>query len=45
MISTHPIGNSIVHAGKEREIKLERPQKAEEISGKGILCGMLKEGE
>ncbi|WP_461818085.1 heavy metal translocating P-type ATPase [Faecalimonas sp.] len=44
MISTHPIGNSIVHAGKERGIKLERPQKAEEISGKGIRA-MLKEGE
>ena len=44
MISTHPIGNSIVNAGKEREIKLERPHKAEEISGKGIRA-VLKEGE
>lgn len=44
MISTHPIGNSIVNAGKERGIKLERPHKAEEISGKGIRA-VLKEGE
>ena len=44
MISTHPIGNSIVTAGKEKGLKLERPQKAEEISGKGIRAS-LKEGE
>lgn len=44
MISTHPIGNSIVMAGKERGLHLERPQKAEEISGKGIRA-ILKEGE
>ena len=44
LISTHPIGNSIVTAGKEKGLKLERPQKAEEISGKGIRAS-LKEGE
>lgn len=44
LISTHPIGNSIVTAGKEKGLKLERPQKAEEISGKGIRA-TLKEGE
>lgn len=44
MISTHPIGNSIVMAGKEKGLQLERPQQAEEISGKGIRA-TLKEGE
>ncbi|WP_461813118.1 heavy metal translocating P-type ATPase [Faecalimonas sp.] len=44
MISTHPIGNSIVMAGKAKGLQLERPQKAEEISGKGIRA-TLKEGE
>lgn len=44
MISTHPIGNSIVIAGKAKGLRLERPQKAEEISGKGIRA-TLKEGE
>ena len=46
--STHPIGNSIVEAAKDREITIQRPEKTEEISGKGIqaildgkevLCG------
>ncbi len=48
LLSTHPIGNSIVAAAKERGLILQRPEKAEEISGKGIqaviqgkevLCG------
>lgn len=46
--STHPIGNSIVEAAKDRELTIQRPEKTEEISGKGIqaildgkevLCG------
>lgn len=53
--STHPIGNSIVDAARERKISLIRPEEVEEISGKGIravcegkeiLCGnqtLLKE--
>lgn len=48
LVSTHPIGISIVAAAKERALTLVRPEKAEEISGKGIkaetekgtvLCG------
>lgn len=48
LLSTHPIGNSIVAAAKEKNLALHRPEKAEEISGKGIqaeiagrevLCG------
>lgn len=48
LLSTHPIGNSIVAAAKEKNLVLHRPEKAEEISGKGIqaeiggreiLCG------
>ncbi|MCI9270293.1 MAG: cadmium-translocating P-type ATPase [Dorea sp.] len=48
LLSTHPIGNSIVAAAKEKNLELHRPEKAEEISGKGIraeidgkeiLCG------
>ena len=48
LLSTHPIGNSIVTAAKEKNLVLHRPEKAEEISGKGIqaeiagrevLCG------
>lgn len=48
LLSTHPIGNSIVAAAKEKNLKLSRPKKAGEISGKGIqaeisgkevLCG------
>ena len=48
MLSTHPIGNSIVAAAKKEGIEPVHPKKAEEISGKGIkakveegivLCG------
>ncbi len=38
--STHPIGNSIVEEAKKRFVKLERPSKVEEISGKGIRAQM-----
>ncbi len=46
--STHPIGTSIVDAAREKGVTLERPEKVEEISGRGIhavtqrgevLCG------
>ena len=46
--STHPIGNSIVQAARERGLELVRPKEVQEISGKGIkahfpegtvLCG------
>lgn len=46
--STHPIGKSIVEAAQERKCTLVRPEKVEEIPGKGIravfqmgtvLCG------
>ncbi len=48
LLSTHPIGSSIVAAAEEKGLKLHRPEKTEEISGKGIraeiagrevLCG------
>lgn len=48
LLSTHPIGNSIVTAAQEKNLTLHRPGKTEEISGKGIraeisgkkvLCG------
>ena len=48
LVSTHPIGYSIVTAAKKRGIELMRPEIVEEISGKGIravseegtvLCG------
>ncbi len=48
LLSTHPIGNSIVTAAKEKNLVLCRPERTEEISGKGIqaefsdkkaLCG------
>ena len=48
MDSTHPIGYSIVTAAKKYFLDMERPEKVEEISGKGIkaelngnvvLCG------
>lgn len=48
MDSTHPIGYSIVTAAKKHFLDIERPEKVEEISGKGIkaeingnvvLCG------
>lgn len=51
MTSTHPIGNSIVLAAKEKGISLSRPDSVEEISGQGIraeladgtmLCGNRK---
>lgn len=38
--STHPIGNSIVEEAKKCLVKLERPSKVEEISGKGIRAQM-----
>lgn len=38
--STHPIGNSIVAAAKERRLEIERPEAVEEISGKGIKAKM-----
>lgn len=38
--STHPIGNSIVEEAKKCFVKLERPSKVEEISGKGIRAQM-----
>ncbi|MDO4312130.1 MAG: heavy metal translocating P-type ATPase, partial [Eubacteriales bacterium] len=46
--STHPIGSSIVAAARGKNITLHQPEKAEEISGKGVhavidgkevLCG------
>jgi Cd2+/Zn2+-exporting ATPase len=49
--STHPIGNSIVVAAKEKELSIERPSEVEEIAGHGIravisqgtvLCGNKK---
>ncbi len=49
--STHPIGNSIVEAAKEKNLQIERPSKVEEIAGHGIraeisqgtvLCGNRK---
>ena len=49
--STHPIGNSIVEAAKEKNLDIERPSKVEEIAGHGIratisqgtvLCGNRK---
>ena len=48
LASTHPIGHSIVTAAKEKDLELVRPERVEEISGKGIkavsgtetiLCG------
>ncbi len=48
LVSTHPIGSSIVHEAKKRNLKLTRAEESEEISGKGIrasfpegtvLCG------
>lgn len=43
LASTHPIGNSIVTAAREKGIKLTRPEQVEEISGKGIRA-VLEEG-
>lgn len=48
LVSTHPIGTSIVGLAREKELTLMRPKEVEEISGKGIravfsegvvLCG------
>lgn len=43
LASTHPIGNSIVSAAREKGIQLTRPELVEEISGKGIRA-ILAEG-
>ena len=49
--STHPIGNSIVEAAREKGLEIERPEKVHEIAGQGIkaetsygtiLCGNRK---
>ena len=49
--STHPIGNSIVDAAREKGLEIERPEQVEEIAGQGIkartdkgtvLCGNRK---
>lgn len=49
--STHPIGNSIVEAAKQKSLDIERPVRVEEIAGYGvratidqgeILCGNRK---
>ena len=51
MSSTHPIGNSIVTAAKEKGLDIRRPDQIEEIAGQGIratieqgtvLCGNRK---
>lgn len=51
MTSTHPIGNSIVVAAKEKRLAINRPTSVNEIAGNGIqavlaegevLCGNLK---
>ena len=44
MISTHPIGNSIIAAAVQKGFEPVHPEKAEEISGKGIKA-VLKEGQ
>lgn len=43
-VSTHPIGNSIVAAAKEKGLALTRPETVQEISGKGMKA-LLPEGE
>lgn len=49
--STHPIGNSILSAAKEKALAVEAPESIQEISGKGVravlhgnvlLCGNRK---
>ena len=40
--STHPIGNSIVDAAKEKGLSIERPSKVEEIAGHGIRAELSK---
>ncbi len=42
--STHPIGNSIVSAAKDRNLKIIRPSSVEEIPGYGIRA-VFPEGE
>ncbi len=44
LTSTHPIGNSIVSAAKERNLQITRPSSVEEIAGYGIRA-VLPEGE
>lgn len=45
MNSTHPIGNSIIVAAKEKGLSMTRPQEVKELSGKGIqavlACGTV----
>lgn len=43
LTSTHPIGNSIVTAAKEKRLSTVRPESAEEIAGHGIKA-ILPEG-
>ena len=38
--STHPIGNSIVEAAKEKGLEIERASKVEEIAGQGVRAGL-----
>ena len=40
--STHPIGNSIVEAAREKNLEIERPSKVEEIAGYGIRAEISK---
>lgn len=40
--STHPIGNSIVEAAKEKSLEIQRPSKVEEIAGHGIRAEISK---
>lgn len=40
--STHPIGNSIVDAAREKGLDIERPEKVEEIAGQGIKASISK---
>lgn len=44
LTSTHPIGNSIITAARERGLNIQRPSKVEEIAGHGIRA-VLPEGE
>ena len=41
--STHPIGNSIVEAVRQKNLEVERPSVVEEIAGHGI-CASIKAG-
>ncbi len=42
--SSHPIGSSIVKAAREMKLELIRPEKSEEISGKGVRA-VFRDGE